>query len=129
MKAGMQSSRRSERETAQLKLADIYKTSVITDKTAEDVQKHRKEMAYPRGDFIAMIIAFCKEKGILKYCSAPFEADWQLVSLQKQGIIQQFYVIGTVLATMVPVMGWTPLKSLEQLVPFVVFMGIQLIEY
>ena len=79
--------------------------------------------------FIAMIIAFCKEKGILKYCSAPFEADWQLVSLQKQGIIQQFYVIGTVLATMVPVMGWTPLKSLEQLVPFVVFMGIQLIEY
>ena len=79
-------------------------------------------------EVIAMIIAFCKEKGI-KYCFAPFEADWQLVSLQKQGIIQQFYVIGTALATTVPVMGWTPLKSLEQLGPFVVFMGIQLIEY
>eukprot|EP00956_Cyclotella_meneghiniana_P000217 scaffold276_cov47-Cyclotella_meneghiniana.AAC.8 len=87
MKAGTQSGRRSDRETAQLKLADIYKTTVITDKTAEDVQKHRKAMAHPREDFIAMIIAFCKEKGI-KYCSAPFEADWQLVSLQKQGIIQ-----------------------------------------
>eukprot|EP00956_Cyclotella_meneghiniana_P030798 scaffold78688_cov59-Cyclotella_meneghiniana.AAC.6 len=87
MKAGTQSGRRSDRETAQLKLADIYKTSDITDKTAEDVQKHRKAMAHPREDFIAMIIAFCKEKGI-KFCSAPFEADWQLVSLQKQGIIQ-----------------------------------------
>ena len=84
------------------------------------MQKHRKVIAYPREDFIAMIIAFCKEKGI-KYCSAPFEADWQLVSLQKQGIIQQFYVIGTALATTVPVMGWTPLKSLEQLGPFMVF--------
>ena len=87
MKSGTQSGRRSDRETAQLKLADIYKTSDITDKTAEDVQKYRKVMAHPREDFIAMIITFCKEKGI-KYCSAPFEADWQLVSLQKQGILR-----------------------------------------
>ena len=55
MKAGTQSSRRSDRETVQLKLADIYKTSVITDKTAEDVQKHRKEMAYHRHDHLRSV--------------------------------------------------------------------------
>jgi len=34
-----------------------------------------------------MIINFCEEKKI-KYCSAAFEADWQLVSLQQQGLIK-----------------------------------------
>jgi dolichyl-diphosphooligosaccharide--protein glycosyltransferase len=36
-----------------------------------------------------------------------------------------FYVIGTALAIQVPVVGWTPLKSLEQLGPCVVFLGYQ----
>jgi dolichyl-diphosphooligosaccharide--protein glycosyltransferase len=40
-----------------------------------------------------------------------------------------FYSVGTALATTVPVVGWTPLKSLEQLGPCVVFLGIQLVEY
>jgi len=40
-----------------------------------------------------------------------------------------FYVIGTSLATTVPVVGWTPLKSLEQLGPCLVFLGFQLIEF
>lgn len=40
-----------------------------------------------------------------------------------------FYVVGTVLATRVPVVGMTPLKSLEQLGPMVVFLGMQLVEY
>ena len=40
-----------------------------------------------------------------------------------------FYVVGTLLATRVPVVGWSPLKSLEQLGPFVAFGGMQLIEY
>uniref|UniRef100_A0A7S3PAI1 dolichyl-diphosphooligosaccharide--protein glycotransferase n=1 Tax=Amphora coffeiformis TaxID=265554 RepID=A0A7S3PAI1_9STRA len=39
-----------------------------------------------------------------------------------------FYVVGTTLAIQVPVVGWTPLKSLEQLGPFLAFGGIQLIE-
>lgn len=38
-----------------------------------------------------------------------------------------FYVIGTYGAMQVPVIGWTPLKSLEQLGPFFVFLGIQLL--
>eukprot|EP00956_Cyclotella_meneghiniana_P036639 scaffold128183_cov23-Cyclotella_meneghiniana.AAC.1 len=104
MKAGTQSSRRSDRETVQLKLADIYKTSVITDKTAEDVQKHRKEMAYHRHDHLR----------------------------SKQGIIQQFYVIGTADGVghdgtrdgmdSVEIIGTT--RSIHG-----VYMGIQLIEY
>lgn len=40
-----------------------------------------------------------------------------------------FYVVGTTLATRVPVVGMTPLKSLEQMGPLVVFLGLQLIEY
>ena len=40
-----------------------------------------------------------------------------------------FYLVGTALATRVPVVGMTPLKSLEQLGPMVVFIGMQLVEY
>lgn len=38
-----------------------------------------------------------------------------------------FYVIGTTLAVQVPVVGWSPLKSLEQLGPCAVFGGYQLL--
>jgi len=40
-----------------------------------------------------------------------------------------FYVIGTAGAIQVPVVGWGPLKSLEQLAPLLVFLGIQGLEY
>eukprot|EP00978_Attheya_sp_CCMP212_P022967 scaffold69486_cov57-Attheya_sp.AAC.5 len=40
-----------------------------------------------------------------------------------------FYLVGTALAIQVPVVGWTPLRSLEQLGPFAVFLGFQLLEY
>lgn len=39
-----------------------------------------------------------------------------------------FYVIGTFGATRVPIVGWTPFKSLEQLAPFFLFIGFQLFE-
>jgi dolichyl-diphosphooligosaccharide--protein glycosyltransferase len=38
-----------------------------------------------------------------------------------------FYLVGTVLATYVPVVGWTPLKSLEQLAPCALFLGMHII--
>jgi dolichyl-diphosphooligosaccharide---protein glycosyltransferase len=38
-----------------------------------------------------------------------------------------FYALGTFLAIRVPVVGWTPLKSLEQLGPAAVFGGLQVI--
>lgn len=40
-----------------------------------------------------------------------------------------FYIVGTLLATRVPVVGWAPLRSLEQLGPFVAFVAFQLLEY
>jgi dolichyl-diphosphooligosaccharide--protein glycosyltransferase len=40
-----------------------------------------------------------------------------------------FYIVGTSLAIQVPVVGWSPLKSLEQLGPFAVFLGYQLLYY
>mmetsp|Transcript_3962 Transcript_3962/g.8643 ORF Transcript_3962/g.8643 Transcript_3962/m.8643 type:complete len:996 (+) Transcript_3962:177-3164(+) len=36
-----------------------------------------------------------------------------------------FYTVGTFLAMQVPVVGWTPIKSIEQLGPFGVFVGLQ----
>jgi dolichyl-diphosphooligosaccharide---protein glycosyltransferase len=39
-----------------------------------------------------------------------------------------FYTVGTVLAIQVPVVGWAPLKSLEQLGPCGVFLGYQLLQ-
>jgi dolichyl-diphosphooligosaccharide--protein glycosyltransferase len=38
-----------------------------------------------------------------------------------------FYVIGTYGAMQIPVVGWTPLRSLEQLGPFGVFLGYQVL--
>ena len=40
-----------------------------------------------------------------------------------------FYVIGTIGAVHVPVVGWAPLKSLEQLGAFGVFVALQLMEF
>jgi dolichyl-diphosphooligosaccharide--protein glycosyltransferase len=37
--------------------------------------------------------------------------------------------VGTALAIQVPVVGWTPIRSLEQMGPFLVFGGMQLIEF
>ena len=39
-----------------------------------------------------------------------------------------FYVIGTLGAIQVPVVGWGPLKSLEQLGPLAIFVGMQVLE-
>eukprot|EP00949_MAST-11_sp_MAST-11-sp1_P005397 g5397.t1 len=39
-----------------------------------------------------------------------------------------FYVIGTYLAIQVPVVGLTPLKSMEQMMPLLLFLGLQLLE-
>lgn len=40
-----------------------------------------------------------------------------------------FYVVGTALAIQVPVVGWTPLKSMEQMGPLVAFLAFQMIEF
>ena len=40
-----------------------------------------------------------------------------------------FYIVGTALAVQVPVVSWTPLRSLEQMGPLLVFGGMQLIEF
>jgi len=40
-----------------------------------------------------------------------------------------WFVVGTSIAVHVPVVGWSPLKSLEQLAPLGVFIGMQLLEF
>jgi dolichyl-diphosphooligosaccharide--protein glycosyltransferase len=39
-----------------------------------------------------------------------------------------FYVVGTVLAMQVPVVNWAPIKSIEQLGPFGLFVGFQVLQ-
>ena len=50
-------------------------------------------------------------------------------SSKLHGAYSAFFLIGTALATRVPVVGMTPLRSLEQLGPLLVFFGIQMVEY
>ena len=40
-----------------------------------------------------------------------------------------FYVIGTVGAMQIPVVGWRPLQSLEQIGGLVVFLAFQILEF
>jgi len=40
-----------------------------------------------------------------------------------------FYGVGTLLAIQVPVVGWTPLKSMEQIGPLLAFLAFQIIEF
>eukprot|EP00398_MALV-I-01_sp_L67-1_P000459 gene460-281_t len=40
-----------------------------------------------------------------------------------------FFAVGTTAATFVPVVGWTPLRSLEQAGPLLVFLGYQYLEF
>jgi dolichyl-diphosphooligosaccharide--protein glycosyltransferase len=40
-----------------------------------------------------------------------------------------FFIVGTSLAIQVPVVGWTPLKSLEQLGCCAVFLGFQVLQF
>jgi dolichyl-diphosphooligosaccharide---protein glycosyltransferase len=40
-----------------------------------------------------------------------------------------FYSVGTMLAIQIPVVGWAPLKSLEQLGPCAVFLGFQVLQF
>jgi len=40
-----------------------------------------------------------------------------------------FFIVGTSLAVQIPVVGWQPLRSLEQLGPLGVFLGFQVLEF
>ena len=39
-----------------------------------------------------------------------------------------FYIVGTLVAVQVPVVGWSPIRSLEQVGPLLAFIGIQLMQ-
>jgi 5'-3' exonuclease len=51
-----------------------------------DVQRLMKDTTYVRSDIVATVIKIAKELGV-EFYSAPFEADWQLVSMEREGLI------------------------------------------
>jgi len=61
-------------------------------------------------------------------CHAAFLVLLGRYSTKLHRAYSAFYFIGTSLAIQIPVVGLTPLKSLEQLAPCAVFIGMQLLE-
>jgi len=61
-------------------------------------------------------------------CHAAFLVLLGRYSTKLYRAYSAFYFIGTSLAIQIPVVGLTPLKSLEQLAPCAVFIGMQLLE-
>ena len=60
--------------------------AVFESADADKVANHRKQMNAPREDLIAMMKRHCNEKNML-CCCGPFEADWQLIGLKQEDII------------------------------------------
>ena len=58
----------------------------ITQEKIEESQKHIINISYPTNKIHAMVVTWMKANNIQFLC-APFEAEWQLVSLQRRGEI------------------------------------------
>jgi 5'-3' exonuclease len=85
LKAGTDSFRKASRKAASANLTTLYAEDTTT---MEDVIKQRRALAYPREDLLEMIVDWCK-RGLndVPICSAPFEAEWQLVYMQNAGFL------------------------------------------
>ena len=73
------------------------------------------------GGYIFVINLVGVHAGLLVVLGRFSDKVWKSYSL--------FYLVGTALAVQVPVVGWAPLKSLEQLGPCAVFGGFQLLQF
>eukprot|EP00956_Cyclotella_meneghiniana_P014527 scaffold21787_cov46-Cyclotella_meneghiniana.AAC.1 len=84
MKGSEESSREQHRRDSIVALNSIYEEDFpgLYDR----VKKLRTTIVYRRVDFAVRIADECKKLGI-KVIQAPFEADWQLVELQRAGLI------------------------------------------
>jgi hypothetical protein len=58
----------------------------VEDADFDDVQKLHKHLTKPREDIIFEVLQLAKQQDI-KVAGAPFEAEWHLVSLLSQGVI------------------------------------------
>ena len=72
------------------------------------------------GGYIFVINMVGVHAGVLVLMGRFSDKVWASYSL--------FYTVGTALAIQIPVVGWAPLKSLEQLGPCAVFIGFQILQ-
>ena len=72
------------------------------------------------GGYIFVINMVGVHAGVLVLMGRFSDKVWASYSL--------FYTVGTALAIQIPVVGWAPLKSLEQLGPCAVFVGFQILQ-
>jgi len=62
----------------------------VTDDDRDEMLQHLKKVTYPDELFVSCVVQWMKEEKIL-FQGAPFEAEWQLVHLQRRGIIDYVY--------------------------------------
>ena len=62
----------------------------MTDTDRQLLMKHLKEITFPDEEFVSLIVKWMKEHSIDFEC-APFEAEWQLAFLEREGALDFVY--------------------------------------
>lgn len=91
--------KRQARRNESLKALDkIYDDPLPADQKSREevlraVGKHRKSCVYPRNDIILDVVTWCKTQGDITVVGAPFQADGQLIYLEKNGMWISKYIV------------------------------------
>ena len=87
-------SRSNARSKAQNNLNELHKigreNGDISDEQCQLILKNQKVLSVPDENVTSFVLSWVKQKGIEHVC-APFEAEWQLVYMERMGIID--YVV------------------------------------
>uniref|UniRef100_A0A7S2KZ73 Exonuclease 1 n=1 Tax=Leptocylindrus danicus TaxID=163516 RepID=A0A7S2KZ73_9STRA len=80
MKAATDAKRKAARSKVEERIDELKEND------EETLKKLKARCVYPREDVLALVVQWFQREGIMHF-SAPFEAEWQLVSLERQGLI------------------------------------------
>jgi 5'-3' exonuclease len=53
--------------------------------------RHLKKITVPDALFVSYIVQWMKKQDGLQFECAPFEAEWQLIHLERQGVVNYVY--------------------------------------
>ena len=84
MKANTNRDRTSQVQVALAKLTRLLQTGRMQD--LGEIDEERKKSTEIRSDLIAELVSWMQKDKIM-FCGAPFEAEWQMVYLEKVGLV------------------------------------------